>query len=134
MKNIRNNKGFTLIELMIVVVIIGILAALAIPKFSQASRTAKQAEADGPLGQACTMSAVYFEKNDAPATTVAHIQEVGFAAPEDQYFTWGSLKHTAVADKLGKWTVDADANKKIGIASKTMDCDTREITAAPVAP
>ena len=41
---IRNSKGFTLIELMVVIVIIGILAALAIPKFMEAATKAKFAE------------------------------------------------------------------------------------------
>lgn len=55
----HNRKGFTLIELMIVVVIIGILAALAIPRFMQATTKSKQSEAKQLLKQIYTMQHSY---------------------------------------------------------------------------
>jgi len=60
----RNRKGFTLIELMIAVVIIGILAALAIPRFMSATTKAKQSEAKGILKQIYTMQRTYFQQED----------------------------------------------------------------------
>jgi prepilin-type N-terminal cleavage/methylation domain-containing protein len=89
MRKIRNTKGFTLIELMIVVVIIGILAALAIPRFTQASARAKEKEADGILKQVYTLQQTYYANNGAFASTVGDLQTVGFEAPTNlKHFTW----------------------------------------------
>ncbi len=60
----RNQKGFTLIELMIVVVIIGILAALAIPRFMASTTRSKQSEAKEILKQIYTMERAYRQEYD----------------------------------------------------------------------
>jgi len=60
-------KGFTLIELMIVVAIIGILSALAIPNFLKFRSKAMQAEARANLGALHTCQTVYFSDFDTYA-------------------------------------------------------------------
>ena len=61
---LRNKKGFTLIELMIVVAIIGILAAIAIPNFLKFQAKSKQSEAKTNLKGIYTAETAYFGENN----------------------------------------------------------------------
>ena len=70
MKN-TNQKGFTLIELMIVIAIVGILAAVALPAYQDYTIRAKLSEAIMTLGEAKTSVSEYFIANDEIPTTAA---------------------------------------------------------------
>ena len=62
MKN--SKKGFTLIELMIVVAIIGILAAIAIPKFADLINKSKEGATKGSLSSVRSAIQVYYGDNE----------------------------------------------------------------------
>jgi len=66
---IENKKGFTLIELMIVVAIIGILAAIAIPNFLRYQAKSKQAEAKVLLDGVFTSEVSYFAESNVFAVS-----------------------------------------------------------------
>lgn len=57
-------KGFTLIELMIVVVILGVLAAVAIPAFIKYIRRAKTSEAEDKISEMFRSSVAYFTQEN----------------------------------------------------------------------
>jgi prepilin-type N-terminal cleavage/methylation domain-containing protein len=57
---LRQSRGFTLVELMIVVFIIGLLAAIAIPAFTRYVRKSRSAEAVGHLNKLWAGSVTYY--------------------------------------------------------------------------
>ena len=84
-----NRKGFTLIELMIVVAIIGILAAVAIPGFMQYIKNSKTSEAKTNLNALTKGAISWFESE--------HYTPNGLSAYSKQYPT-GTAEMGVVAD------------------------------------
>ncbi|MBD3348566.1 MAG: prepilin-type N-terminal cleavage/methylation domain-containing protein [Candidatus Eisenbacteria bacterium] len=69
----KNQRGFTLVELMIVVIIVGILAAVAIPMYQGATERAKASEAVAALGTIRGAMRVYYAEHgtyDLPGDVV----------------------------------------------------------------
>jgi prepilin-type N-terminal cleavage/methylation domain-containing protein len=114
MKKIQ--KGFTLIELMVVVVIIGILAAVAVPKMFGMSAKAKVSEAPQTLGMFERLQSVYF----AETSLIGDLSTIGvdttdLAASSFFSYTDGhvdSVTNTSLTANLDAVAGDCPVNSK----------------------
>ncbi|MDH5765169.1 MAG: type IV pilin protein [Gammaproteobacteria bacterium] len=82
----KNNNGFTLIELMIVVAIMAILATIAIPNYSQYVTETQRADAHTALLRMADLQERYYSNNNTYAAN-ADIAQVGGTATENNHYT-----------------------------------------------
>ncbi len=99
-----NKKGFTLIELMIVVAIIGILAAIAIPQFSSYRTKSYNTKAKTELRGAYTACQVYF-------STESGATSCGIGGMQAQkFFNSNDVTLEITDSSLDNWTATAKHN------------------------
>ena len=119
-----NQKGFTLVELMVVIAILGILAAIAIPKFSDSTSAANTAKIAADL-RTIDSAIVMFQANGGTlsGTNVSQLSSYLVGAdtlvpPTGKCYIGNS---TAVAVPTGGYTIDVTAERAILGTGNTAD-------------
>lgn len=129
-----DDSGFSLTELMVVIVIIGILALIAIPRFRSVTTRAKMTEAKSMLRQVHVLQEAYYYEYDKYAADLGSIgfeqvrliSEGGTARYEIRVESAGAAEYTATAtstvdfDKDGTFNV-WQVNQAGAVSQRTSD-------------
>jgi type IV pilus assembly protein PilA len=81
LRQLRSQKGVTLIELMVVVVILAIIAAIAITLYQDIQKKAKLASDQGTIAALRSAVAIYYGKNNGVFPTKATLESLVVPSP-----------------------------------------------------
>jgi len=105
-----NNKGFTLIELVMVIVILGILAAVAIPRFANLSSNAKASSLQGAVGAVKSGVVTFLGENSNYPTNLASTAADSLILNSDDFtITSGATVSGGTEYPEGGGTLSSDA-------------------------
>lgn len=113
-KTLTSQAGFSLIELMIVVAIIGILAAIAVPNYQGFQRKARQAEAKTMLGAVYTGEKAYFAEYQGYTN---HMPKIGVAPDGTMNYLFGFNGDGAAEAKTGNEPITNNAASAVAIST-----------------
>lgn len=102
----KNNKGFTLIEVMIVVAIIGILAAIAYPSYDEYVKRGNRTEGQAFLHDVAARQERYFSQNNEYADTAAKL-------------------NVSTSSETGKYTLTIDTTDSYTLTATPAFTDTK---------
>jgi prepilin-type N-terminal cleavage/methylation domain-containing protein len=91
-------NGFTLIEIMVVIVIMGVLAAVGVPKLFGAIAKAKASEIHTAVGTYIHAQDAYLHGNNA----IGSWKEIGFSAPASKVFDYSGCVQDKIASQEGR--------------------------------
>ena len=108
MRKMLNKKGFSLVELMIVVVIMGILIAVAIPLYGAITTNAKNKTCASNIDTIENAAVIYYTNTGTPATEDNWDDVLTFEGGKAPVCPWGEEMNKAQANSYQGYTVDID--------------------------
>lgn len=117
---LNDEKGFTLVELMVVVAIIGILTMIGVPQYKAFKAKARQTEAKVSLSAIYTAESAYEAEHSAYCAT---INAIGVDAPggaNNNFYAYGfaDAGHTALVTSGGCSAPTGDASNRFGATDR----------------